>query len=97
MAKLGDVNIEVFHSALTPLEWTVGDHRPANKCYAKIIVNKADNNRVIGFHVLSPHAGEITQGWAWCVGGQPGMLTMASHSLFSPLCVLQCSATWRDV
>jgi thioredoxin reductase (NADPH) len=31
-------------------------------CYLKIICNKADNNRVIGFHILSPHAGEITQG-----------------------------------
>ena len=28
----------------------------------KVIVNKLDNNRVIGFHILSPHAGEITQG-----------------------------------
>jgi pyruvate/2-oxoglutarate dehydrogenase complex dihydrolipoamide dehydrogenase (E3) component len=28
----------------------------------KVIVNTAANNRVIGFHVLSPNAGEITQG-----------------------------------
>ena len=35
-------------------------HRP----YLRIIVNKADNNRVIGFHVLGPNSGEITQGWA---------------------------------
>lgn len=66
-SRLGDSNVEVYHSAMTPLEWTIGEHHPANKCYAKIIVNKADNNRVVGFHVLSPHAGEITQGWAWCV------------------------------
>jgi len=66
-AKIGEANVEVYHSALTPLEWTIGDHRPANKCYAKIIVNKIDNNRVVGFHILSPHAGEMTQGWAWCV------------------------------
>lgn len=25
-------------------------------------MNQADNNRVIGYHVLSPNAGEITQG-----------------------------------
>jgi pyruvate/2-oxoglutarate dehydrogenase complex dihydrolipoamide dehydrogenase (E3) component len=28
----------------------------------KVIINTAANNRVIGFHVLSPNAGEITQG-----------------------------------
>ena len=27
-------------------------------------MNKADNNRVVGFHILGPNAGEITQGWA---------------------------------
>jgi len=38
--------------------------REDNKCYMKVIVHKADNERVLGFHVLGPHAGEITQGWA---------------------------------
>lgn len=33
-------------------------------CYAKLVVNKADNNRVVGFHFLGPHAGEVTQGFA---------------------------------
>ena len=27
-----------------------------------MIVNAADSNRVVGFHVVSPNAGEITQG-----------------------------------
>ena len=27
----------------------------------KIITNKIENNIVIGFHILSPNAGEITQ------------------------------------
>ncbi len=27
-------------------------------------MNKRDSNRVVGFHVLGPNAGEITQGWA---------------------------------
>lgn len=51
-----------------------------NDCYMKLIVNKADSVRkrererdikssmfqekVIGFHVISPNAGEITQGYA---------------------------------
>lgn len=32
-----------------------------------MIVNTADNNRVIGFHVLCPNAGEVTQGIALAV------------------------------
>lgn len=31
--------------------------------YAKVVVNKAQNNRVIGFHYVGPHAGEVTQGF----------------------------------
>jgi len=33
-----------------------------NACYMKMICNKLDSFRVIGFHVLGPNAGEITQG-----------------------------------
>lgn len=58
----GKENIEVYHTLFWPLEWTVPG-RDNNTCYAKIICNKHDNNRVIGFHVLGPNAGEITQGF----------------------------------
>ncbi|XP_037659356.1 thioredoxin reductase 3 isoform X2 [Choloepus didactylus] len=56
-------NLEVYHTFFWPLEWTVAG-RDNNTCYAKIICNKLDNDRVIGFHVLGPNAGEITQGFA---------------------------------
>ncbi|XP_058534920.1 thioredoxin reductase 3 [Ochotona princeps] len=56
-------NLEVYHTLFWPLEWTVAS-RDSNTCYAKIICNKLDDNRVIGFHVLGPNAGEITQGFA---------------------------------
>lgn len=59
----GESNIEVFHSAFWPLEWTVA-HRPENICYAKLVCNKAENLRVLGFHYLGPNAGEVTQGYA---------------------------------
>ncbi|KAM9293230.1 thioredoxin reductase 1, cytoplasmic isoform 4-T6 [Morus bassanus] len=61
--KFGEENIEVYHSHFWPLEWTVPS-RDNNKCYAKIICNIQDNERIIGFHVLGPNAGEITQGFA---------------------------------
>uniref|UniRef100_A0A8C0D0Z0 thioredoxin-disulfide reductase (NADPH) n=1 Tax=Balaenoptera musculus TaxID=9771 RepID=A0A8C0D0Z0_BALMU len=56
-------NLEVYHTLFWPLEWTVA-RRDSNTCYAKIICSKFDNDRVIGFHILGPKAGEITQGFA---------------------------------
>ncbi|XP_064288800.1 thioredoxin reductase 3 [Passer domesticus] len=61
--EYGEQNLEVYHTLFWPLEWTVPG-RDNNTCYAKIICNKQDNNRVIGLHVLGPNAGEITQGFA---------------------------------
>ncbi|KAM8867681.1 thioredoxin reductase 3 isoform 2-T2 [Synchiropus picturatus] len=58
----GPDNIEVYHTLFWPLEFTVPG-RDNNKCYAKIICNKLDNDRVIGFHYLGPNAGEVTQGF----------------------------------
>uniref|UniRef100_A0A672GN50 thioredoxin-disulfide reductase (NADPH) n=1 Tax=Salarias fasciatus TaxID=181472 RepID=A0A672GN50_SALFA len=58
----GNDNVEVFHSLFWPLEFTVPG-RDNNRCYAKLICNKLDNDRVIGFHYLGPNAGEVTQGF----------------------------------
>lgn len=63
IAKFGEENIEVYHSNFQPLEFTVAE-RDNNDCYGKIICNKADNERVVGFHVLGPNAGEMTQGFS---------------------------------
>ncbi|XP_039617756.1 thioredoxin reductase 1, cytoplasmic-like [Polypterus senegalus] len=59
----GEENIEVYHSSFWPLEWTV-PNKGKDACYAKIICNKQDNDRIVGFHILGPNAGEITQGFA---------------------------------
>nr|XP_040060419.1 thioredoxin reductase 3 isoform X1 [Gasterosteus aculeatus aculeatus] len=58
----GEDHIEVYHSLFWPLEFTVPG-RDNNRCYAKLICNKLDNDRVIGFHYLGPNAGEVTQGF----------------------------------
>ncbi|XP_075065408.1 thioredoxin reductase 1, cytoplasmic [Mixophyes fleayi] len=63
ISRYGEENIEVYHSYFWPLEWTVPS-RENNKCYAKVICHLKDNERVVGFHVLAPNAGEITQGFA---------------------------------
>ena len=35
-----------------------------DQCYVKIICNRLDDMRVLGYHLLAPNAGEITQGMA---------------------------------
>ena len=62
IAKLGEKNVRC-HSYFKPLEWTV-PHRGDNACYAKIICDLTDSERVIGLHVCGPNAGEMTQGFA---------------------------------
>ncbi|KAI6659385.1 Thioredoxin reductase [Oopsacas minuta] len=72
-AVYGDDKIEVFHGQFVPLEDAIPKTQEFEVkgypfeypwCYAKLVCNKADNNRILGFHVLSPNAGEITQGYA---------------------------------
>jgi len=62
--KYGEKRIEVYHSSFTPLEWSLSSERPENGCYAKLICDKDDNERVIGLHYLGPDAGEVVQGYA---------------------------------
>uniref|UniRef100_A0A6S8ENN2 Thioredoxin reductase n=1 Tax=Aplanochytrium stocchinoi TaxID=215587 RepID=A0A6S8ENN2_9STRA len=63
--------VEVYHTAFTPLEWTVPSNREFNVCYCKVIVDTEDDERVLGFHILSPNAGEIAQGFG--IGMKLGM------------------------
>uniref|UniRef100_A0A146MC08 thioredoxin-disulfide reductase (NADPH) n=2 Tax=Lygus hesperus TaxID=30085 RepID=A0A146MC08_LYGHE len=67
IAQHGKENIEVYHSTFTPLEsslrsWGTED---TNNAFAKLIcVKEQKEEYVIGLHILSPNAGEITQGFA---------------------------------
>ncbi|ACO68791.1 thioredoxin-disulfide reductase [Micromonas commoda] len=67
----GDENVEIYQSYFKPLEWAVNHaehdgvaHREDNACYAKLITNLSDDERVVGFHYVGPNAGEVTQGYA---------------------------------
>lgn len=55
--------IVVYHVAYQPLEFKLNFFRYEQKCYGKVIVLRS-TDRVLGFHILAPHAGEITQGFA---------------------------------
>lgn len=61
--KFGADNIDVYHIHFKPLEWSLPalanvELMNSPKCMMKQIVYQ---NKVVGFHVVSPHAGEITQ------------------------------------
>jgi thioredoxin reductase (NADPH) len=62
--KFGAENISTYHTKFKPLEWSYDKTAAEGKrtCYVKVLVNKADANRVVGFHICAPNAGEITQG-----------------------------------
>jgi len=65
IARFGADNVEVFHQYFKPLEWRiVGSRSKVPACYVKLIVNRADDERVVGFHFCGPNAGETTQGVA---------------------------------
>ncbi|CAB1121526.1 unnamed protein product [Ectocarpus sp. CCAP 1310/34] len=68
---LGEENVEVFHSAFTPLEWQMNSERPQNACYVKAVCDLKDSQRVLGLHFLGPNAGEVMQGFG--VGIRLGM------------------------
>jgi len=58
--SFGKENIISYHSAFAPPEWCFTDEN-TDECYIKIVVTK-DDDKVVGFHIVSPYAGEITQG-----------------------------------
>ena len=59
-ALYGADNISTYHTSFKPLEWAYNKGRPEGDCYVKVLVNKTDNMRVVGFHNCAPNAGEIT-------------------------------------
>ncbi|XP_071443590.1 thioredoxin reductase 1, cytoplasmic-like isoform X2 [Hetaerina americana] len=56
-------DVEVYHTHFQPLEYTL-PKRDQDKSYGKLICLKSAGEKVVGFHVLGPNAGEITQGFA---------------------------------
>ena len=59
-SKFGEKAISVYHTEFKPLEWAFNCKRPTDICYVKMIINKPDSYRVIGFHMIGPNVGEIT-------------------------------------
>ena len=70
-AKFGLEHTKIYHTSFKPLEWAFHKVRTGGDCYVRVIINNADSRRVVGFHILAPNAGDITQGIA--IGMKCGM------------------------
>jgi len=60
----GEKNIEIFHKEFKPLEWAISEPRNNFSGFTKVIVDKLNNDKVLGIHFLGPNAGEVMQGYA---------------------------------
>jgi len=65
LAKFGGDKVKVYHGLFRPLEWAFSDEREEENGFVKIIVdNTTEEEKILGFHYLGPHAGEVTQGFS---------------------------------
>lgn len=59
IAKFGEENVKIYLSMFKPLDWSFSESKYSDRGFTKLIVNKADSERVIGIHFLGPNAGEV--------------------------------------
>lgn len=59
---LGEDNIEVYHRETTPLQYSIYK-KNTNVAYLKLIVDKSNDEKVIGMHYVGPSADEIIGGF----------------------------------
>ena len=87
--RFGADQISTFHTKFRPLEWEYRAQGVVRTAYTKVLVNKADD-KVVGFHIACPNAGEITQGIA--VGFKCGMTKTQLDSCVGihPTCAEDC-------
>ena len=73
--------VDSYAAEFEPLEWSL-PHKYQDLgalCYIKIIVNRRDNDRILGMHIASPNAGEIIQGFS--LAFRKGITYQVSHFL----------------
>lgn len=63
--QFGKEKIIVYHATQVPLEWNLNHERKEDTGYIKVICDKSQpGEKVVGVHILGPHAGEMIQGLA---------------------------------
>jgi thioredoxin reductase (NADPH) len=63
LEKYGEDNIDVYQREFTPLEWATSPARGHSTAYAKVVVDRKSQDRVLGIHYVGPNAGEVMQGY----------------------------------
>jgi thioredoxin reductase (NADPH) len=63
-AVYGEENVDCYVSTFQPLEWSIANKKEGIQCFAKVVVDTTQNNKVLGLHIAAPNAGEIIQGFA---------------------------------
>lgn len=63
IAQYGADNVEIYHREFLPLEWSLSSLRHDSNAFAKIVVDKTRDERVLGIHYVGPNAGEVMQGY----------------------------------
>ena len=61
--QLGTENVEVYHREFLPVEWSLSMGRSHSTAFTKVVVDKTDNEKVLGIHYVGPNAGEVMQGY----------------------------------
>ena len=64
--KFGKENLIAYGSEFRPMLWAFNQNRKG-KVFIKLLVNKAEDEKVVGLHYFGPEAGEIMQGFAACI------------------------------
>jgi len=63
--QFGKEKLIVYHATQVPLEWNLNHERKEDTGYIKVICDKSQpGEKVVGVHILGPHAGEMIQGLA---------------------------------
>jgi pyruvate/2-oxoglutarate dehydrogenase complex dihydrolipoamide dehydrogenase (E3) component len=61
--QLGEDNIDVYHREFQPLEWSLSIGRMTSTGFCKAIVDRKNDEKVLGLHYVGPNAGEVMQGF----------------------------------
>jgi len=68
--RLGKDNLEIYLSKFGITEFAAAHRKDKHEqdmikeCFAKLICDKTRGELVVGFHIVGPEAGEVTQGYA---------------------------------
>ena len=64
--KLGEDNVEIYHTEFKPLEWNLTFNHYEDNAYVKLVVDRNERT-ILGAHYLGPNAGEVMQGFSMAV------------------------------